>query len=174
MSQSIETTLHTLGRLARAVYPNGDIPLSIHDVATVQPATAAGMLSRQAQQAPEHTQYDIERLLASLPADLSDPTDGVAEKHHMAYWMGWYSYLADMTRSWERGRRGLERAAVALYGADYVAPLSETLGVNKRKVREWRSGAAIIPAGIWPELAALLADRGQQLRSVLRDIELGL
>ena len=42
-----------------------------------------------------------------------------------------------------------------LWGPDWMAPLSDVLGVNRRTVERWREGAVAIPAHISSELVRL-------------------
>ncbi len=47
---------------------------------------------------------------------------------------------------------GWQEAAVLLWGEDFVAPMSECLGVNRRTVSRWKTGVIDIP----PEVAMML------------------
>ena len=46
-------------------------------------------------------------------------------------------------------------ACKALWGDDWIAPLSEVLAVNRRTVERWRSGEVTIPAHIAADLIKL-------------------
>jgi hypothetical protein len=42
-----------------------------------------------------------------------------------------------------------------LWGPDWIAPLAEVLGVNRRTVERWKSGTVEIPGDVVAELARL-------------------
>lgn len=46
-------------------------------------------------------------------------------------------------------------ACDALWGADWIAPLSDVLGVNRRTVERWKSGEVPMPEHISSELVKL-------------------
>lgn len=46
-------------------------------------------------------------------------------------------------------------ACQSLWGADWIAPLSEVLDVNRRTIERWRSGEVQIPAHIEADLIRL-------------------
>ena len=48
-----------------------------------------------------------------------------------------------------------QSACEGLWGEDWMAPLAEVLGVNRRTVERWRDGQVAIPAHIAAELARL-------------------
>lgn len=51
------------------------------------------------------------------------------------------------------------RTGVALYGAEFVAPLARALNVEPSTVRKMASGKSRIPAGVWLDLAGVIQDR---------------
>lgn len=54
--------------------------------------------------------------------------------------------------------------AERLFGPDWIAPLSEVLGINRRTVERWRSGAVAIPERVAADIADL-ARRGRDNRN---------
>ncbi|WP_024350994.1 hypothetical protein [Aurantimonas coralicida] len=57
-----------------------------------------------------------------------------------------------------------QEVAERLFGSDWIAPLSEVLGVNRRTVERWRSGAVSAPDRVADEITDL-ARRGRDNRN---------
>lgn len=62
------------------------------------------------------------------------------------------------------------RAARALFGDHFAAPLGHALKVDKGTVSKWADGKSRIPAGVWGELEALAIARTDELEKVLEAI----
>jgi hypothetical protein len=58
--------------------------------------------------------------------------------------------------------RDWQAACAELWGADWIAPLSEVLRINRRTVERWRSGATAIPEDLADQLWEL--GRGDEYR----------
>jgi hypothetical protein len=52
-----------------------------------------------------------------------------------------------------------DRAARALYGDHYVAPMAFLLDVEKSIVSKWRNGKSRVPPGVWKTVATELLVR---------------
>lgn len=63
----------------------------------------------------------------------------------------------------------LRRTGEALYGPHWQSDLARALGVNLRSLQRWGAGNFQPPAGIWPELAALLTARREELAALARE-----
>ena len=69
---------------------------------------------------------------------------------------------------------GWQYQCEALWGDDWIAPLSEVLAVNRRTVERWRSGEVAIPAHIatdlikLPRLGSATRAYGEMLRRMAR------
>lgn len=63
----------------------------------------------------------------------------------------------------------LAKFGAALYGPRFQRDLADDLNVNERTVRRWLAGSPI-PAGIWPEVSAILLRRMHLLTDLARDI----
>jgi hypothetical protein len=57
----------------------------------------------------------------------------------------------------------LREVGEALYGLAWQSPLSRDLKVADRTVRRWLAGDFPVPDGVWPEIAAICAKRGDTL-----------
>lgn len=64
-------------------------------------------------------------------------------------------------------------AGKALYGPNWLAPLSVDLGVKVRAVARWAAGSAPIPEGIPGELMAIAKTRGRQIDELARILATG-
>ena len=61
----------------------------------------------------------------------------------------------------------LAACGVALIGENWVNPLATALGVQERTMRrEWLSGRARVPEGVWRDLATIVADKRAALEPV--------
>ncbi len=58
------------------------------------------------------------------------------------------------------------RAGVALFGAEFVAPLAKALKVEKGSVRKMANGQSRIPPGVWAELEGMAQKRSGELEEV--------
>lgn len=167
---SIETTMYTLGQLARAIYPQGDIPPAMLDTLLARPASGLAMLIKR----PRKTDDDeISRLINTLPAGLSDPAGGVRIEDQGPFWTGWYHYLAALDRAKRWGPTHLERAGKLLYGDRWQTDIARDLAVNDRRVRAWMQGERNIPAGVWVDIAALLRQRQSEGLALLAELDQG-
>ncbi|MCT8281731.1 helix-turn-helix domain-containing protein [Xanthomonas translucens] len=170
---TIETTMYTLGQIARAVYPQGDIPNAILDTLLTRPAAGLGML---ADAAPAHAMRrtpdkhgDYDKLVGSLPADLTNGPIPVTNQG--PFWTGWYHYMTALDRSKKWGPEQLARAGTLLFGDRWQSDLARALGVDDRRVRQWLSGDRKPPAGVWADIAGLLRQRQQEGLALLREMD---
>ena len=62
------------------------------------------------------------------------------------------------------------RAAIALYGDEFVAPLARALGVEKSTVRKMADGKSRVMPGMWRELANALTDRARECQTADAEI----
>jgi hypothetical protein len=60
----------------------------------------------------------------------------------------------------------LQRCGEALYGAPWRSPLARDLGVALRTVQRWSTGERPVPARVWPQLYALLSERGAAITAL--------
>jgi hypothetical protein len=61
----------------------------------------------------------------------------------------------------------LAACGVALIGENWVNPLATALGVQERTMRrEWLSGRARVPQGVWRDLATIVAAKHDALELV--------
>lgn len=68
----------------------------------------------------------------------------------------------------------LERAGVALYGADgWKAPMARDLGVNLRNFRRWADGEYPVPDPMWPLIRKLLLAHSLSCRDIAVDLPTG-
>ncbi len=166
----MEKTMRTLGMIVRAIWPDGDAPGQVFDVATTQPATARAMLATRAERisAGEPRYYDIQGLLARLPADLSDPDGGVQVEDQGPFWLGYYHYAAGIDRARNLGPEALEKIGQALYGDRWQSDIARDLGLSDaRRVRQWMAGERPIPPGVWADLGALAVERKTKLEAII-------
>lgn len=64
----------------------------------------------------------------------------------------------------------LREAGKALYGPRWQSDLARDLWVVDRTIRRWDAGDSPIPAGVWPEIRALLKSRGLALATIRRKL----
>ena len=79
--------LYILGKLTRAVYPNG-APPAITDIAVVQPTIALGLIMRHVDANKLHDRAG--KFLSMLPADLQDPKNGIKIENQGPFWLGYF------------------------------------------------------------------------------------
>jgi hypothetical protein len=167
---SIETTMYTLGQLARAIWPTGDVPTSIMDTILTQPASGLALMMRH-RAAQVADQEAVTALVAKLPSDLADPDGGVRAEDQGPFWTGYYHYLNALDRAKKWGPDQLERVGNLLYGTRWQSDLARALEVNDRRVRQWMAGERPIPAGVWADVAVLLRTRQQEGLALLRELD---
>lgn len=169
----INETMYTLGQLARAVYPKGDIPPTMLDALLTRPATGLGMLVKSPPARAMRRAYDkhgdYDKLVASLPADISRGPVPVADQGH--FWIGWYRYIAALDHAGKWGPDQLIRAGNLLYGDRWQSDLARDLGVADRTVRAWVAGERKPAAGVWADIAALLRQRSNKWLAMLQEID---
>lgn len=168
----IETTMYTLGQLARAIWPKGDAPAALVDLLLTQPATGLAQVLKSAAAKRADTEQ-IEALIARLPADIADPPHGVRIEDQGPYWTGYYHYLTAIERSRNLGPEHLAKAGTLLYGERWQSDLARALNVGDRRVREWIAGDRKIPPGIWADIAGLLRQRSNEGLALLRELDQG-
>jgi hypothetical protein len=164
---TLSATMYTLGQLARAIYPDGDIPPKLLDTLLAKPATGFALLVKQRRRS--HAD-EIARLTNALPADLVDPPGGTPIEDQGAFWTGWYHYMAALDRSRHLGPEHLARAGRLLYGERWQTDLARELSINDRRVRAWMQGERSIPAGVWADVAVLLRQRQSEGLALLAEM----
>lgn len=171
----INETMYTLGQLARAVYPAGDIPSPILDSLLSAPAIGLGLLAKSPpardmrRTLDKHADYDA--LVARLPADLTRGPVPVADQG--SFWTGWYHHLKAIERAQKLGPEHLARAGTLLYGERWQSELARAMGIGDRRVREWIAGERRPPAGVWADISALLRQRQSEGLALLRELDNG-
>lgn len=168
-------TMYTLGQLARAVYPAGDIPEKTLDALLTRPVTGLGMLAKSTPARVMRRTYgmhgDYDKLVAALPADLGNGPVPVADQG--PFWTGWYHYMTALDRAGKWGSEQLARAGMLLYGERWQSDLARAIGVSDRSVRGWVAGERKPPAGVWADIASLLRQRQQEGVALLRELDSG-
>lgn len=167
---NIESTMYTLGQLARAIWPAGDMPQSITDTLLTRPASGLALATQHAA-ASKADPEAVAAIIAKLPADLADPSGGVRIEDQGPFWTGYYHYLTALDRARTWGASQLERAGQLLYGSRWQSDLARDLSVNDRRVRQWMAGERPIPAGVWADVAGLLRQRQQEGLALLREMD---
>jgi len=177
---NINDTMYTLGQLARAIYPAGDIPATKLDQLLVYPSKGIALLLNGE---PRHTpgvhkvtrqptadEDELAHIINKLPADM--PNGPVGVEHQGPFWAGWYHYLAAVGRAKRLKPADLERAGVVLFGKRWKTDLANALQVNDRRIREWLSGERKPSPGVWADIAALLRQRSNEGMALLAELEL--
>lgn len=167
---NIETTMYTLGQLARAIWPDGDAPKKLIDTALTRPASGLALIT-QHKAAARADQEAIAAILDRMPADIKDPAGGVKIADQGPFWMGWYHYMMAITHARKLGPEHLERAGRLLYGDRWQTDLSRDIGVADRTVRSWIARERGIPAGVWADIAALLRQRSNEGLALLAELD---
>lgn len=160
--------MYTLGQIARAVWPDGNIPQATLDTLLTMPATGLALTIRSAKKTnAEH----IDDLVDKLPADLADPKGGVKTEDQGPFWIGYYHYLSALDAAKKYGASELAAAGVALYGDRWQTDLARGLGLSDgRRIRQWLAGERPIPPGAWSDIAGLLRHRQISIQSVLNNL----
>lgn len=166
----ITATMYTLGQIARAIWPAGDMPEPILDVMLARPASGLALAIKH-NAASKADAEALAGLMDKLSADLSDPAGGVSQEDQGPFWTGYYHYLAALDRAKQWGPEQLERAGRLLCGDRWQSDLARALGVGDRRVREWMAGDRRVPPGVWVDIAALMRERGGAIQDALRDME---
>lgn len=163
-------TMYTLGQIARAIWPAGNVPPTILDALLVKPASglALAVAHKDAKRADAD---DLAALVAKLPADLSDPRGGVKMQDQGPFWLGHYHYLAALDHADRWGAAHLTKAGTLLFGDRWQSDLARAIGVSDRSVRGWVAGERKPPAGVWADIAALLRQRSNEGLALLRELD---
>jgi len=167
----IQTTMYTLGQIARVAYPDGAIPQRLLNTLLSRPLSGLTMLAKSNKLLGRQEDGDYRKLMDRLPDDLTDGPLPVAEQ--APFWTGWYHYLSGIDRASKWGPEQLVRAGSLLYGERWQSDLARALGVNDRRVREWVAGERRPSAGVWADIAALLRQRQQEGLALLRELDAG-
>lgn len=165
---SIDKTMYTLGQIARAIHPDGDIPAGTLDTLLSRPATGLALLLKSAH-AKRVEPDDLARLINLVPAGLSDPIGGVKIESQGPFWTGWYRYATAIDHSARLTIDHLARAGRLLYGDRWQSDIARALDVNDRQVRAWMAGERRIPPGVWADIAALLRQRSNEGMALLAE-----
>jgi hypothetical protein len=79
--------MHTLGQIARAVWPKGRMPMAIQINLLARPDRGFDLMVKH----DEFKDGDIDRitqLLDKVPATFTVPPEGVTEEHERSFWVG--------------------------------------------------------------------------------------
>lgn len=166
----ISDIMYTLGQMTRAVYPAGDVPPTTLSMIQVRPASGLALLLNS----PDGKAADedrIGRLMAEIPANLTDPPGGVRIADQGPFWLGYYQYQPDLPPDDNEAITLLRYAGSLLCGDRWQSELARVLDVGDRRVREWIAGERRIPDGVWPELAAALRQRGNEAVDLINRIQ---
>ncbi len=63
------------------------------------------------------------------------------------------------------------RAATALYGDQYVAPMAALLNVEKNTLRNWATAKSRVPPGVWPTIVTAIEGRERDLGLVRNELK---
>ena len=152
-----EETMYTLGQLARCAFPDG-APSDI--IVTLLAKPASGVASIMKESTANTSDAAFERLMGRLPADLSDPKDGVKGSDQGPFWRGYYHWSLAHDKAQTFGPNELEESGQALYGERWQTDLTRALGVkDARRLRQWMSEDRPIPVGVWADISQLLRSR---------------
>lgn len=165
----MQDIMYTLGMIARAIWPGGEVPPAILDQMLAKPATGLGLAIRhKAGQAADQEQ--LADLIDRLPP-LKDPEGGVDIEDQGPFWIGFYRYLDGLEFAGKYGPEQLRIIGEALYGERWQSDIARDLNVDSRRVRQWLASERPIPAGIWVELAAKMRQRKQTIAGLLSSFE---
>lgn len=163
-------TMRTLGMLVRAIWPDGEVPDQVFEVAVARPATGLALLQRKISTIPpgDPRHGEFEMLVKRLPADLADPSGGVAAADQGPFWLGYYHYAGGLDRARELGPAALERIGEALYGPRWQSDLARDLQLSDaRRVRQWMARERPIPAGVWADIGVLAKQRSMTIEQII-------
>lgn len=168
-----ETTMYTLGQLARAIWPKGDMPPGLMDKVLMTPFVGVPLMLKtppaKALAARDDT-IDLRTLMSKLPANLPK---SVKVEDQGTFWFGWYHYMKAIERVQTWGPAQLERAGRLLYGDRWQSELARALDINDRRVRQWMAKERPITAAIWADIAGLLRQRQQEGIALLAELDAG-
>lgn len=170
---NIESTMYTLGQLARIIWPAGDMPRGLQIKVLATPATGLALMLKTpaAKAQAKNAEFDFGRIVDKLPVDLADPPGGVTVEDQGPFWIGYYQYLKAVERSQRLNVEHLSRAGTLLFGERWQSDLAHALNVGDRRVREWIAGERRIPPGVWADVAALLRQRSNEGMALLQELD---
>lgn len=67
--------------------------------------------------------------------------------------------------------RQLARIGFLLHGTQHIEFLSRLLGVDRKTIYRWRSGATPVPAHVWEPLKVALLKRRSDISAVLEGLD---
>lgn len=163
--------MYNIGMIFRAVWPDGDAPEALTEMAQSKPVSAIGLISKR-QEYKDADQDVLSHLFNKLPADIADPKNGVPVETSGSFWIGYYHWASALNQAAEYGSNELRQCGEALYGDTWQSNLARELGLSDaRRVRQWLSGDRPIPAWVWHDIAELLAHKkiitGVALKSLI-------
>ncbi|MEG9883839.1 MAG: hypothetical protein V6Z86_04310 [Hyphomicrobiales bacterium] len=162
--------MYTIGQIARAIWPEGDIPSRYLQAMLTRPAYGLPWVL-ESYPARRADQDELGVLMAELnPEDIDDPPDGVPLEAQRPFWRGYYSDIDTLAATRGYGARELTAIGQALYGPRWQTDLARNLGFDSSRIRQWLAGARPIPKTIWAELAGHLAMRKMTIDRVLADM----
>jgi len=82
--------MHTLGRIARAVWPLGRMPVAVQVNLLARPDLGFKLMVSHMDFKHGDTET-ILRLLDRVPADFTVPSNGLTEEHELHFWAGFQS-----------------------------------------------------------------------------------
>lgn len=160
--------MYTLGQIARVIWPaTGDLPNDVQVAMLTAPLRGLALASKK-EAFHKADQEQLGELISRLPADLTDPPNGVPEMHQMPFWIGYYHYLSAQNNAKEYGKEEFAAVGTALYGARWQTDLARDLNLSDaRRIRQWMAGERPIPVGVWADLGNLLRERQFTISDVL-------
>lgn len=160
--------MYTLGMIARAIWPRGDVPPTILDQLLIRPEAGLALATQhKAGQAADQEQ--LADLFKRLPAP--PLPDAVKVEDQGSFWIGFYHFMSGQKLAKKYGAEQLRIIGEALYGERWQSDIARDLDVDSRRVRQWLAGERPIPAGIWVELAAKMRQRKQTIAGLLSSFE---
>ncbi|WP_406850126.1 hypothetical protein [Chromobacterium phragmitis] len=161
-------TMRALGMLVKSAYPDYNEPEGLIDTIVTRPATGLGLMAQHLASLPTDRQDEVGYIMQSIPADLSDPPDGVCVADQGPFWIGYYHYARGIERSQTHGAAALAKIGEALYGERWQTDLARELGLSDaRRVRQWMVGERPIPPGVWTDLHGLLQARRMHIDALI-------
>lgn len=168
----MQDIMYTLGMIARAIWPGGDVPPAILDQMLIRPEAGLA-LATQHKAGQSADQEQLADLFKRLPAPpfRPDPEKGLKTEDQGPFWIGFYHFASGQEFAKKYGPDHLRVIGEALYGERWQSDIARDLNVDSRRVRQWLASERPIPAGIWVELAAKLRQRKQTIAGLLSSFE---
>ncbi|WLQ15435.1 hypothetical protein O5O45_05815 [Hahella aquimaris] len=106
--------MYLLGQLARAVFPDGDIPDTILTPLLTRPATGLALLA-QSHAEKSANQDEINAIIKRLSPDLKSPNVSIKTEEQSPFWRGFYYYSDALIDTRKHDEDDLAKAGITLY-----------------------------------------------------------